>query len=683
MYSATSGSEGMSDSLPQSSDESDPGGLSPLRVLLVDDGAEASRTFERLSDGMRSGRYLLDRAIASQDGFEDVVADGHDVYVVDHHVGIQSGFDFLSWIQAESRRIPIVFVAGAGDHRTGVTAVRSGASCYVVEDSIDSGFLELSLCHAVEQTDDLLHLGSAGIAVDSGSLTRIQVLVDIAGRLRESATSLSEVVRHPLKSDLPASALESFVSIDRRAHTLLTLANDLYDLSILDAGHLEFDTATFSLRGLVSNVTQTVVAEVGERDVEIVVEVASDVPDAVAGDPGRLRRVIVSFVEAVMARDSTDRVVLGVGVEHRNREAVTLRFDVQSAGSVTDDTHVAGRESNAADVTPAMLLDRCRLGMTVALESVSRMGGRVTVDREAGHAASIEFTIRLAIGEDERELHPTIDESAPAEGLILVIADVIDTRRSIVETIGDAELPYLIVRSVEAWTAAMQVDNESVLPDLVVIDSAVDSFAVCDSFQKIAPSVPVVVVVASGTRGDAARCRERGVRGYLAKPTDPGDLVDVIRSTMRLIASGDTTTLVTRHWLREGRVSLQVLVVDDSTTACFLLTRMLEQRGHSTSQASDGREAIEAIRAGSFDVVLMDVVMPNMDGLEATRQIRDMHVGTDSQPYIIGMSAFSDQDSIDRTLDAGMDGFLAKPILPNDLLVVVEQQKSAELIRVE
>ena len=169
------------------------------------------------------------------------------------------------------------------------------------------------------------------------------------------------------------------------------------------------------------------------------------------------------------------------------------------------------------------------------------------------------------------------------------------------------------------------------------------------------------------------RCRERGVRGYLAKPTDPGDLSDVVRWTLRLVAAGDTTTLVTRHWIREGRASLHVLVVDDSTTARFLLTRMLEQRGHSTSQASNGQEAVAAIGAGSYDVVLMDLVMPEMDGAEATSRIREMNAESGLRPRIIGMSAFSDGDNIDSAVEAGMDGFLAKPILPSDLLTVVEQ----------
>lgn len=661
--------------MPTHPDQSEPSGAPSARVLLVDSGSDGSKTFDRLSAGARSGKYVLDRVTTFQDGIRDAVADGHDVYVVDHHVGSGSGFDFLAWAQAERLRIPIVFVAG--DHRTGMSAVRSGASCYIVDEFIDSGFLDASLTHALSQAVELRRLGSAGIDVDSDSVAGAQVLVDVAGRLRETSTALSETVRRSLHSELPGPALESFGSIERRAHTLLTLANDLYDLSLLDAGHLEFDTAAFSLRSLVSTATQRPLLS-GDRRIDTTVEVASDVPDALAGDPGRVRRLIASFVEAVALSGSADTVAVTVEVERRTDDGVSLRFDVRGADIHRDEATITTTQSHADDLTQALALDRSKIGTKVALETVTRMGGSVTLARESDDAVRIAFTILLAIREEATHVPSDVEVRDASDRTILVIADEIDARRSIVEAIGDTEYPYLAVRSVEAWTAAMSVEDDSAFPDLVVIDSSVNSFAVCDEFQEIAPSVPIVLVTADGKRGDAVRCRERGVRGYLAKPTDPGDLSDVIKWTMKLLAAGDTTTLVTRHWIREGRVSLHVLVVDDSTTARFLLTRMLEQRGHSTSQARDGKEAIAAIRAGSYDVVLMDLVMPEMDGIEATARIREMAADTGSRPRIIGMSAFSDGDNIDSAEGAGMDGFLAKPILPSDVFRVVERPQRTE-----
>ena len=183
-----------------------------------------------------------------------------------------------------------------------------------------------------------------------------------------------------------------------------------------------------------------------------------------------------------------------------------------------------------------------------------------------------------------------------------------------------------------------------------------------------------MVVANSGRRGDAARCRHHGVSGYLAKPIEPSDLVDVVTSTMKLANSGDRTTLVTRYWIRDGRPSLQVLVVDDSQTNRFLMTRMLEERGHSTTVATDGLEAVEMVERADFDVVLMDVMMPGMDGLEATRIICERRADPSNRPLIVGVSAFTDDTSQERGRAAGMATFLAKPIRPDDLYAAVEQE---------
>jgi CheY-like chemotaxis protein len=212
------------------------------------------------------------------------------------------------------------------------------------------------------------------------------------------------------------------------------------------------------------------------------------------------------------------------------------------------------------------------------------------------------------------------------------------------------------------------------MPALALIDSSKDSFAEADRFTQRAPSlIPIVVIATSGRRGDAARCRHHGISGYLAKPIEPSDLVDVVASTMELANSGDRTTLVTRYWVRDGRPSLRVLVVDDSQTNRFLMTRMLEERGHSTTVASDGLEAIEMLERADFDVVLMDIMMPGMDGLEATRIICERRANPATRPLIIGVSAFTDDTSLERGRAAGMAAFLAKPIRPDDLYTAVEQ----------
>ena len=668
MRATDPGSEPIGEPIPGDTHGSRTGNQRPVRVLLVGDGAAMPKIHQRLADGVAEGRYDVDSVETLPDGFGAIVAAEHDVYVVDHYVGVRTGFDLLARINEEGIKAPIVFVAGASDHGTGVTAVGAGAACYIVEDAIDSDLLDKCLVQAMEQQTTLSQLNQAGVTIEGVPPTKAQILSHIADRLRNPAADILDAARDSLMYALPAHTVESLASIEDQANGLLTLANDLVDLSMLEAGHLEFAAAEFSLRGLVSNVKRLLDPTTTARPVEIVDDVAKDVPDVLVGDPGRLRRIIARFIESVTERTSAERVVLNIAVVERNTTTVTLRFGVDAATNETpspsddDGQLLAGEE-------------RVALGLPVVLETLSRMGGRVSVDGDGDQTAGIQFTIRLQMAADPVATPQQAVEETHTDRPVLIISDSITDRRSMVKTLSEAGMAHVVATSVDEWieTRTASIDNPE-MPALALIDSTNDSFAEADRFTQRTPSlIPIVVIANSGRRGDAARCRHHGVSGYLAKPIEPGDLVDVVTSTMKLANSGDRTTLVTRYWVRDGRPSLSVLVVDDSQTNRFLMTRMLEERGHSTTIATDGLEAVEMIERADFDVVLMDVMMPGMDGLEAARIICERRADPSRRPLIVGVSAFTDETSQERGRAAGMAAFLAKPIRPDDLYAAVEK----------
>jgi len=662
------GSEPIGEPIPDYSHRSGTDNHGPVRVLLVGDGAAMPKIRQRLVDGVTDGRYEVDGVETLADGFGAIVAAEYDVYVVDHYVGVRTGFDLLARIYEEGIKAPIVFVAGASDHGTGVTAVGAGAACYIVEDAIESDLLGKCLVQAMEQQTTLSQLNQAGVTVEGVPPTKAQILSHIAERLRNPAAEILDAARDSLMYALPAHTVESLASIEDQANGLLTLANDLVDLSMLEAGHLEFAAAEFSLRGLVSNVKRLLDPATTARPVDILDDVADDVPDVIVGDPGRLRRIIARFVESVMERTASERILLSIAVVERNTTTVTLRFAVGATAN-EDSSSKDDEQISAAE-------ERIALGLPVVLETLSRMGGRVSVDGDEAQTAGIQFTIRLQLAGDHGVAAQTDAEEANTDRPVLIISDSIADRRSMVGTLSEAGMAHVVATSVDEWveTRAASIDNPE-MPALALIDSTKDTFAEADRFTQRAPSlIPIVVVANSGRRGDAARCRHHGVSGYLAKPIEPSDLVDVVTSTMKLANSGDRTTLVTRYWIRDGRPSLRVLVVDDSQTNRFLMTRMLEERGHSATVATDGLEAVEMVERADFDVVLMDVMMPGMDGLEATRIICERRADPSNRPLIVGVSAFTDDTSQERGRAAGMATFLAKPIRPDDLYAAVEQE---------
>ena len=233
--------------------------LCPLRVLVVDDGDAASRVVEQLTDGVEDGRYIVARATTLTDGLAAIIEEEHDVCVVDHHIGFRTGFDLLASITTEEIDVPVVFVTESGDHGTGVTAVGAGASCYIVEDSIGSEHLDRCLRQAVEERLTLSRLVGAGVAIDGGTPTKAQIFSHIAERLGGPASAILESTRSSLGSQIPDHVAESLAVIEDQVATILTLAHDIDDLSMLESGSLRFDSTPFSLRGLVAGVKRVVV----------------------------------------------------------------------------------------------------------------------------------------------------------------------------------------------------------------------------------------------------------------------------------------------------------------------------------------------------------------------------------------------------------------------------------------
>ncbi|MEA3510439.1 MAG: response regulator, partial [Actinomycetota bacterium] len=306
--------------------------LRPLRVLIVDDGDAMPRVLQHLADGIESGHYIVDRATTLADGFGAIAGETHDVCVVDHHIGARTGFDLLSRISDEGLPIPIVFVAEPGDHGTGVTAVGAGASCYIVEDSIGSEHLDQCLRQAVEERRTLSRLTSAGVAVDGGTPTKTQIYSHIAERLGSPVAAILEATRAAMGSTLQSHEAKALASIEDQASTILTLAHDLNDLALLESGRLQFDSTPFSLRGFVSSVKRITGSASRSNGVEVVDQVAEDVPDSLIGDPGRLRLVLIRFVDSVARGGSSDRVLLKIDVTEIASETVTLRFEVVAIG---------------------------------------------------------------------------------------------------------------------------------------------------------------------------------------------------------------------------------------------------------------------------------------------------------------------------------------------------------------
>ena len=318
------------------------------------------------------------------------------------------------------------------------------------------------------------------------------------------------------------------------------------------------------------------------------------------------------------------------------------------------------------------------LGLPIAARLADRMGGRIWLESTTGVGSTFHCTATLQLGEAPDETPSIVDAfmAASAEIPVLIISDLEEERRRLVTTLGETAMSAIAVAHIEPAFGAVRRAAERGSPiQAVLLAMGDDPFHIYERFSSaLTENIPVVIVVPSGRRGDATLCRDLGVAGYLAGPIAPGDVGDTIKAVVNLAEQGETTTLVTSHWLREGRNSLKVLIADDSPTNLRLTTRMLENRDHSVTAVENGRLAVEAMRVDDFDVVLMDLQMPVMDGIEATAAIRAEESHGRPHVPIVAITAYDDRQ---RCIDAGMDGYLTKPYRPQELFETVERMASA------
>lgn len=534
-----------------------------------------------------------------------------------------------------------------------------------------------------ERTEQLAtantQLQQAKEAAEAASRAKSDFVANMSHEVRTPMNAIIGLTELALDTQLSGTQREYLKMVQESGESLLGLLNDILDFSKIEAGKLEFDRLVFGLHERIGDAMKSLAFRAHRKGLELACHIPPETPNLLVGDPDRLRQVVVNLVGNAIKFTSQGEVVLDVQCTGQNESEAKLQFTVRDTGVGIPPEQLERifEAFEQADTSTSRKYGGTGLGLAISSRLVQMMGGRIWVESEPGQGSQFHFTCRFPLAHGQTaERSPSRPALLPGTR-VLVVDDNATNRLILDEVLRSWALQVTSVASAaEALRVLRQAQRSGQTYDLVLADCnmpEMDGFTLAERIKQDGElSSTVIMMLTSGSRpDDLARCDQLGIAAHLIKPVKQSELFDAIGIAMGVaVVDQDPDEPA---GIEPGRLrGLRILLAEDSLVNQKLATSLLQKHGHTVVVAGNGKEAVTALDDQPFDLVLMDVQMPQMDGLEATAVIRAKEKRSGRRVPIIAMTAHAMKGDRERCLEAGMDDYVSKPIRAQQLFQTIE-----------